>query len=1071
VAVAYVSFINAYSGSGVSSFTVTMPSSSTSTYCAILWGISATSNFSSISQTNVTWTFQAWVQNVNGTGKSVEIWIGIPTGTPGTSATIYNNVTCYMGITCYLFSGLSSRTDIIEDFWVGARGSNQVTFPSFGTGGASAAVMACLISSPSGTAITTSQSYSNWGSAPYGVGCSQYTYASAAGYNGGVVWSENSSYAQTLVIVTFKGFTGIGIKLSGTSPQIATNNIIAGAASPPWTWSNPVNTMSWNQFTQAVLFYQYVSTSATDQGTLSCNAMNFYYLGQATPLLIATGYYLHLELWVAYCTAGTQPNWTEAANPIVGSAGHAVGHVYDVLQIINVSGLDSPVNVLENAAIYTASSSTATSPFQVNSVVVNTTGDLGLIAVAQGANSQTYYNYWYADTTPIYSNGPCVMASLGLASSGTNNVYVTPNTAAYFTALAAVLKAPGANQHTGNFAENYTSYFADTISKANARVFATETGIKTVLADTYVLNRMPGGPRTFTENGIQAVYSENVSKMPGKLPKETYSLVETFSKNRIPHGPQTYTETYALTETFSWHGSFHPTFAEVFSLVESFGKNHGFLPSAMAESFSFLDLGIVKNPGKLPVETFSLIETFSKAHAPGGPLFFAEPFSLSESFVYVNLHTLAAVAEVFSLVESFQATHVYVQAFSELISLFETFSIVGQESRSFSDVLAMSDVFTPVYAQALSFAELVSIGENFKAVHGQFLTVSDVISLLDSISTVHGYTGALSDLISLVEDFGIVCQETIPFSDTITMQDSFVPVHNPVMSFSEILTMVESFSPVHRQLVAFLESLALADFFSLVHTTGGVFPVSASGALSGAGGASAFVAAWVYAATRGAGRLTGMAGIAYMIAVMAKGASLLHGLAGFEYSDTGAAAGGSAAEGVEGAHVVSVSGSTEGDGSSETTSALSTASTGEADGVSPEMDCDTQCIFSAEGNTMPETLGSAAAVGTYTLLHLIATLRGASLAVGQVHSPVVASGACEGASTAEYVSIAIYDAETVGGESDAVGVAGGLFHVRGQCDPIMASNAGGTANYRPGQIAGVVGGRGVVAGVPTVVGV
>jgi hypothetical protein len=115
---------------------------------------------------------------------------------------------------------------------------------------------------------------------------------------------------------------------------------------------------------------------------------------------------------------------------------------------------------------------------------------------------------------------------------------------------------------------------------------------------------------------------------------------------------------------------------------------------------------------------------------------------------------------------------------------------------------------------------------------------------------------------------------------------------------------------------------------------------------------------------------------------------------------------------------------------------------------------------------MPETPGSAVAVATYALLHLIATLRGASLAVGQVHSSVVAFGGCEGDNTAEYVSIALYDAEAVRGESEAVGMAGCLFHAAGECDPIMASNASGTGNYGPGQIAALVGGRGVIAGVP-----
>jgi hypothetical protein len=47
-------------------------------------------------------------------------------------------------------------------------------------------------------------------------------------------------------------------------------------------------------------------------------------------------------------------------------------------------------------------------------------------------------------------------------------------------------------------------------------------------------------------------------------------------------------------------------------------------------------------------------------------------------------------------------------------------------------------------------------------------------------------------------------------------------------------------------------------------------------------------------------------------------------------------------------------------------------------------------------------------------------------------------------------------------------VASGSSAEAGECDPFMASNASGTANYGAGQIAGFLGGRGVVAGVPTV---
>jgi hypothetical protein len=58
------------------------------------------------------------------------------------------------------------------------------------------------------------------------------------------------------------------------------------------------------------------------------------------------------------------------------------------------------------------------------------------------------------------------------------------------------------------------------------------------------------------------------------------------------------------------------------------------------------------------------------------------------------------------------------------------------------------------------------------------------------------------------------------------------------------------------------------------------------------------------------------------------------------------------------------------------------------------------------------------------------------------------------------VSIAIYDAESVEGDSQAIGLAGATVHVIGSCSPMMASAAVGTANYGPGQLAGSVVGRG-----------
>jgi hypothetical protein len=181
--------------------------------------------------------------------------------------------------------------------------------------------------------------------------------------------------------------------------------------------------------------------------------------------------------------------------------------------------------------------------------------------------------------------------------------------------------------------------------------------------------------------------------------------------------------------------------------------------------------------------------------------------------------------------------------------------------------------------------------------------------------------------------------------------------------------------------------------------------------------------------------------MSYLVAVLAKGTSLLAGLAGFECTQVGAATGGSTVSGIEGTGLLVATATTEGDGGAASDICLATTGSGEADGVSPEMDCDTACVFSAEGNTMPDTPGSAAAVATYEMLHLVAAARGGSIIVAQVYSPIDASGLCQGGGSAEYVSIQIYVAESVEGDSEAVGAVGGIFHALAQCSPIMASYA------------------------------
>jgi hypothetical protein len=58
---------------------------STSIFFGCFAGVATLSQINSISQTNVTWTLLR--RKVNGSNTGVELWVGIPTGAPGTSVT------------------------------------------------------------------------------------------------------------------------------------------------------------------------------------------------------------------------------------------------------------------------------------------------------------------------------------------------------------------------------------------------------------------------------------------------------------------------------------------------------------------------------------------------------------------------------------------------------------------------------------------------------------------------------------------------------------------------------------------------------------------------------------------------------------------------------------------------------------------------------------------------------------------------------------------------------------------------------------------------------------------------
>jgi len=525
----------------------------------------------------------------------------------------------------------------------------------------------------------------------------------------------------------------------------------------------------------------------------------------------------------------------------------------------------------------------------------------------------------------------------------------------------------------------------------------------------------------------------------------------------------------ALSDQFSVSDQVAKTAARAFAAEtgiysvfgDVFAKNHGRVPPTLSDSFTsvFADV-FSKKPGKLPVDPFSVVESFSPAHthAPGS---FSDPFTLLDTIQKATAR--GAVADQFSLLEpAFSPVHKRtLPALTDTFILADVFATLQQHILNESDAITIGDMSSLTHRQAQNLSDIFSLVEIFGTSHHQFFSLSDGFTLAEVILTAHSEREDFSEsFASVFTDVSSLTHNQMPsFSDAFTLSDILGKLHGQFASVADAITLLETISTVHAYRETFLDAITIVEAFLKTSSGGGVLLVYATGALLGSSTASAFIAAWVYAAAIGHGYAAARVSISFLIAAMLKGASLLAGLAGQEFTYTGAASGGSTATGVEGAHLVVVTGSTEGGSTSSSASQLSTAPTGQADGVAPELDCDAECIFQAEGVTTPDVPGAAVAVATYAMLCLVAALRGSSLARAQVFSPIVATGSCEGGSTAEYVSIAIYGAEELQGSSQALGAAGALFHADGECRPLAASSAAGTGNYRPGQLAGVGAGR------------
>lgn len=439
---------------------------------------------------------------------------------------------------------------------------------------------------------------------------------------------------------------------------------------------------------------------------------------------------------------------------------------------------------------------------------------------------------------------------------------------------------------------------------------------------------------------------------------------------------------------------------------------------SVSDNAAPIDLGLVKLTSKKPLESYALAETYLRGHA-------------------------------------------HSPAFSDSFALVEAFARLHSTSLPLADPFALLDVFADLHSHPAAFADLYSILEALSTSHAKLASLLDVLPQTDQTVFQLIHSPAFAELYALAEQFAASRMAAGTFAELLTFVDSLVAGRQTALLFSEAIGLAEAILTGANRASAFDDVLTLVDVYVFVYTPGrGAALVRVTGALVGSSNASGRVAAWMYAATTSQGSAAAQAHVSYLVAVLAKGASLLTGLAGFVLTAAGGATGASTASGIEGAGLLVAAAIAEGGSIAASDTCLATTGVGEADGLSPEMDCDTACVFRAEGNTMPDTPGSAVGTATYALLHLVAAARGASLAAARVHAPVAATWACGGGGTARYVSIVLCDAESVEGGSLAVGLAGARFYVTGACSPIMASGAVGAANYGPGRLAGSAAGRG-----------
>jgi hypothetical protein len=822
------------SASTVLSGTITAGSGgSSTTFVAVVFGNSASSALTSITLTNVTWTNYTFWESNSG---EWEVWIGYATGTPGTSLTINNSVSCTMDAQIMQFTGIpiqSSPVSPVENFWF--------AYTTPGTASATLQASSTAQYSTNGGLGIVAYAAAIDGSSPTITFPSGYTGATFTGVSGSNGWgagyvikSAGGGALPTNISIT----SGVDVVYAWTVAVF-----ISGATTPALI---PTGGLSYLNTLIEVIYYS--STSSSSSGSVTQTNMTWTKLAAATPIQSGSNYF-HLEVWYgAY--SGSAPT-APGATPTLNSG--ALGKQYSMF------GLDSLANVLENNASYTSGATSGTG-ITVSNVVVNTVGDMVLNlaymnASISGLSFPNTANGNYTTNNEQITSTVFAYETYIAPSSGTSNVLWSWTTSALNVALSVVLKGPGNYHLTQTFSE--TATITETFK---------DKAIRTLKESALTITENFAHKRIKKLTDAQAP-SESIKRAISIKPSDAITVIGSIATHRVLFATESDVVTFSTSETFDAQDIHSKSFSDSDTPVESTTRNHG-RSRSMSDLDSPSDLiltnfgyttvllddvsesdGIGFGYGRLQAELISCSDSAALSPAKNltdAWLFLPNPWLLGSTCLggsplgVWNPESMSAL-EIASSTAEYSDPVTLVEAQSSLIArrLSESQLAISDSSinyhgvvTSFSDAVSLASSLVSLLSHYLTKSDHATLSEAALILRQGFQHGAEVIDIVfqndlvviknpvDQITVDEAVSRYLSrifkDSDSLEEDFQTIHRVEIPqvtTADTLFIVDYYEDLLS--MSFSAAVSLVEKFKLAPSKQLS--ESDAPVESFSEFH--------------------------------------------------------------------------------------------------------------------------------------------------------------------------------------------------------------------------------------------------------------